>query len=82
MIAILRQLLAAILSISIAAPFATASYTYDPVGNRTQKISTLPGYPGGLSPPSTPLLEPRSPCGLRVAFVYWPPGQFSGPAGG
>jgi RHS repeat-associated protein len=25
------------------------SYTYDPVGNRTQKVSTLPGYPGGLS---------------------------------
>ncbi len=24
-------------------------YTYDPVGNRTQKVSTLPGYPGGLS---------------------------------
>jgi hypothetical protein len=22
---------------------------YDPVGNRTQKSSTLPGYPGGLS---------------------------------
>ena len=26
-----------------------ASYVYDPVGNRTQKTSTLPGYPGGLS---------------------------------
>src|SRR5208337_2245698 len=26
-----------------------ASYVYDPVGNRTQKSSTLPGYPGGLS---------------------------------
>jgi len=25
------------------------SYAYDPVGNRTQKVSTLPGYPGGLS---------------------------------
>jgi RHS repeat-associated protein len=24
------------------------SYVYDPVGNRTQKVSTLPGYPGGL----------------------------------
>jgi RHS repeat-associated protein len=23
------------------------SYTYDPVGNRTQKTSTLPGFPGG-----------------------------------
>jgi RHS repeat-associated protein len=26
-----------------------ASYVYDPVGNRTQKTSTIPGYPGGLS---------------------------------
>jgi RHS repeat-associated protein len=25
------------------------SYVYDAVGNRTQKTSTLPGYPGGLS---------------------------------
>src|SRR5260370_39466540 len=25
------------------------SYTYDAVGNRTQKVSTIPGYPGGLS---------------------------------
>ena len=25
------------------------SYVYDPVGNRTQKTSTLPGFPGGLS---------------------------------
>jgi RHS repeat-associated protein len=25
------------------------SYTYDPVGNRLQKTSTLPGLPGGLS---------------------------------
>jgi len=25
------------------------SYTYDPVGNRTQKMSTLPGYAGGLT---------------------------------
>jgi RHS repeat-associated protein len=25
------------------------SYAYDPVGNRTQKVSTLPGYPGGLT---------------------------------
>jgi len=25
------------------------SYVYDAVGNRTQKVSTLPGYPGGLS---------------------------------
>jgi RHS repeat-associated protein len=26
-----------------------ASYVYDPVGNRTQKTSSIPGYPGGLS---------------------------------
>jgi RHS repeat-associated protein len=26
----------------------TASYVYDPVGNRTQKVSSIPGYPGGL----------------------------------
>jgi len=26
-----------------------ASYVYDPVGNRKQKTSTIPGYPGGLS---------------------------------
>jgi len=25
------------------------SYVYDPVGDRMQKTSTLPGYPGGLS---------------------------------
>jgi RHS repeat-associated protein len=25
------------------------SYVYDPVGNRTQKVSTLAGFPGGLS---------------------------------
>jgi RHS repeat-associated protein len=25
------------------------NYSYDPVGNRTQKVSTLPEYPGGLS---------------------------------
>ena len=24
-------------------------YTHDAVGNRTQKTSTIPGYPGGLS---------------------------------
>jgi len=27
----------------------SVSYSYDPVGNRTQKVSTLPGYPGGLT---------------------------------
>jgi RHS repeat-associated protein len=26
-----------------------ATYAYDPVGNRTQKVSTISGYPGGLS---------------------------------
>src|SRR5438045_9588633 len=26
-----------------------ASYVYDAVGNRTQKTSTIPGYPGGLT---------------------------------
>ena len=26
-----------------------ASYVYDPVGNRTQKTSTIPDYPGGLT---------------------------------
>jgi RHS repeat-associated protein len=60
MIGFVRQLLAAILSLTIG--FSTCAiasdpsgmngavnYTYDPVGNRTQKVSTLPGYPGGLS---------------------------------
>lgn len=27
----------------------TASYVYDSVGNRTQKTSTIPGFPGGLT---------------------------------
>ena len=27
----------------------SASYVYDPVGNRTQKTSTIPGFPGGLT---------------------------------
>jgi RHS repeat-associated protein len=60
MIALLRQFLAAILTITLAIPLSaiasdttgmngSVSYTYDPVGNRTQKVSTLPGYPGGLS---------------------------------
>jgi RHS repeat-associated protein len=43
----LRQLLAAILSLVLAAPMWAS--THYPVGNRTQKVSTLPGYPGGLS---------------------------------
>ena len=30
-------------------PRTRTKYTYDPVGNRTQKVSTLPGYPGGLT---------------------------------
>src|SRR5579863_2656537 len=44
MIALLRQLLATILSLSLAIPVFS-----DPVGNRTQKVSALPGYPGGLT---------------------------------
>src|SRR5246500_551450 len=44
MTSLLRQLFAAILSFSIAVPFFS-----DPVGKRTQKISTLPEYPGGLT---------------------------------
>ena len=32
-----------------AAVNGAVSYTYDAVGNRTQKVSSLPGYPGGLS---------------------------------
>ena len=47
MIAPLRQLLAAILSLALATP--AYSSACDPVGNRTQKVSTMPGYPGGLS---------------------------------
>jgi hypothetical protein len=35
-----------------------APLAYDPVGNRTQKTTMLPGYPGGLSPSPTPLLVP------------------------
>jgi hypothetical protein len=60
MVAILRQSLAAILTITLAIPLnaiakdpngvnGSVSYTHDMVGNRTQKGSTLPGYPGGLS---------------------------------
>jgi len=64
MLVFLRQLLAAVLSVALISPShadtktiasdpsgmnGTVSYTYDPVGNRTQKVSTLPGYPGGLS---------------------------------
>jgi hypothetical protein len=59
MVALLRQLLATILSLTVAfAACAIASdpsgmngavtYGYDAVGNRIQKTSTLPGYPGGL----------------------------------
>ena len=32
-----------------AANNGAVTYTYDPVGNRTQKVSTLPGLPGGLT---------------------------------
>src|SRR6267142_6556394 len=44
MLRLLSQLLAAILSLALGIP----AYAYA-VGNRTQKVSTLPGYPGGLS---------------------------------
>ena len=47
MIPLVRQLLTAVLSIIIAAPLCAS--TYDPVGNRMQKVSTLPGFPGGTS---------------------------------
>jgi RHS repeat-associated protein len=45
MIGFLRQLLAAILFFTVGIPIDA----YDAVWNRTQKMSTLPGYPGGLS---------------------------------
>jgi RHS repeat-associated protein len=47
MLVLLRQLLAAILSLALATPMW--AFAHDPVGNRTQKTSTLPGYPGGLT---------------------------------
>ena len=46
MTAILRQLLAAILSVAIAVPAFSSSCS---VGNRTSKTSTLPGMPGTTS---------------------------------
>ena len=46
MTAILRQLLAAILSVAIAVPAFSSSCS---VGNRLQKTSTLPGMPGTTS---------------------------------
>src|SRR5216684_979473 len=60
MIGLFRQLLAAVLSFTIAFSACAiasdpsgmdeaVSYTYDPLDNRTQKVSTLPGFPGGLS---------------------------------
>jgi hypothetical protein len=52
MISLLCQLLAAILSVALATPMW--AFTYDPVGNRTQKTSTLPGYPGGLTNHNAP----------------------------
>jgi hypothetical protein len=56
MTAVLRQFLSTILTLSLVVPAsAVASY---PVGNRTQKTTMLVGYPGGLSPPSAPVLAP------------------------
>ncbi len=46
MVYLLRQLLAIILSPTFVAP--TFSTACGEVGNRTQKVSTLPGFPGGL----------------------------------
>ena len=63
MLIILRQILAVLLSILLVIPACAearaigadpnringaVTYTYDAVRNRTQKVSTLPGYPGGL----------------------------------
>src|SRR5271166_905542 len=44
---LLSQLLAAILSLALAA--SSLCNSANPVGNRTQKTSTLPGMPGGLT---------------------------------
>jgi hypothetical protein len=49
MTGLLRQFLAAILSVVIAFPLGAASSWCDPVGNRLQKTSTLAGLQGGLS---------------------------------
>ena len=45
---VVRQLLAAFLSLALVAPASAVSYGYDAVGNRKQKTSRLPGMPGGL----------------------------------
>jgi hypothetical protein len=42
-----RLLLATLLSLAIIDP--ACAVRSDTVGNRTQKVSTLPGYPGGLT---------------------------------
>ncbi len=47
MVALFRQLLAATLTLLITIPADAISY--DPVRNRTQRVSTLPGFPGGLT---------------------------------
>jgi hypothetical protein len=64
MITVPRQLLSVVLSAVLIVPAhshaktiasdpnnvnGAASYVYDAVGNRTQKTSTIPGYPGGLT---------------------------------
>jgi hypothetical protein len=53
MIVVFRQLLAAILSVALATPMW--AFAYRPVGNRTQKTSTIPGYPSGLTNYNAPL---------------------------
>jgi RHS repeat-associated protein len=54
MVTMLRQLLTTILSFLVVSSSRpgdryTVSHAYDSVGNRTQKVSTIPGFPGGLT---------------------------------
>jgi hypothetical protein len=56
MAALLRQFLSTILTLFLVVP--ASAVASGPVGNRTQKTSTLRGYSGGLSPPPAPLLVP------------------------
>ncbi len=59
MVALFRQLLAATLTLLITIP--ADAITYDAVGNRTQKVSTLPGFPGGLSITTPTINSPQTP---------------------